>query len=264
MFNKLQQWLLKLIGSRFSSVSIIMVLGFLCYYFNISAATLFEWYHGDISKLTVALSVGALVSLYISADLIMSRLKHIGDKVDHHDEVFNSAASINEDNKKNLKVVLKKIDSIIQELGNTSNVVIILIQQSIYLVRPSIDIVASQYLGLSGTLNDLQKQALRKHIDNEKIKFIRNMSYFVTRFFDPDLRTTMFNQMIKTSIDKAFERCYDGLVEILDNGDPDYVSKLSKVRIVEDQIVQDLLKGVLNIDYDMIDPKFKSRMPVDL
>ena len=264
MFNKLQQWLLKLIGSRFSSVSIIMVLGFLCYYFNISAATLFEWYHGDISKLTVALSVGALVSLYISADLIMSRLKHIGDKVDHHDEIFNSAASINEDNKKNLKVVLKKIDSIIQELGNTSNVVIILIQQSIYLVRPSIDIVASQYLGLSGTLNDLQKQALRKHIDNEKIKFIRNMSYFVTRFFDPDLRTTMFNQMIKISIDKAFERCYDGLVEILDNGDNDYASKLSKVRIVEDQIVQDLLKGVLNIDYDMIDPKFKSRMPVDL
>lgn len=264
MFNKLQQWLLKLIGSRFSSVSIIMVLGFLCYYFNISAATLFEWYHGDISKLTVALSIGALVSLYISADLIMSRLKHIGDKVDHHDEVFNSAASINEDNKKNLKVVLKKIDSIIQELGNTSNVVIILIQQSIYLVRPSIDIVASQYLGLSGTLNDLQKQALRKHIDNEKIKFIRNMSYFVTRFFDPDLRTTMFNQMIKTSIDKSFERCYDSLVEILDNGDTDYVSKLSKVRIVEDHIVQDLLKGVLNIDYDMIDPKFKSRMPVDL
>ena len=264
MFNKLQQWLLKLIGSRFSSVSIIMVLGFLCYYFNISAATLFEWYHGDTSKLTVALSIGALVSLYISADLIMSRLKHIGDKVDRHDEIFNNAASINKANKENLETVIKKIDSIMQELGNTSNVVIILIQQSIYLVRPSIDIVASQYLSLTEPLNDLQKQALKKHVDNEKIKFIRNMSYFVTRFFDPDLRTTMFNQMIKTSIDKAFERCYDGLVTGLNKEGSDYASKLSEVRVVEDRVVQDLLKGVLNIDYDMIDPKFKSRMPVDL
>ena len=264
MFNKLQQWLLKLIGSRFSSVSIIMVLGFLCYYFNISAATLFEWYHGDTSKLTVALSIGALVSLYISADLIMSRLKHIGDKVDRHDEIFNNAASINKANKENLETVIKKIDSIMQELGNTSNVVIILIQQSIYLVRPSIDIVASQYLSLTEPLNDLQKQALKKHVDNEKIKFIRNMSYFVTRFFDPDLRTTMFNQMIKTSIDKAFERCYDGLVTGLNKEGSDYASKLSEVRVIEDRFVQDLLKGVLNIDYDMIDPKFKSRMPVDL
>lgn len=264
MFNKLQQWLLKLIGSRFSSVSIIMVLGFLCYYFNISATTIFEWYQGDINKLIVALGIAMLVTLYISVDLVMTRLKHISDKVDTHDESFSDSEKISKESRTILSDILKSIKRIIRELGNTSNVVIILIQQSIYLVKPAIDILACQYLDINVNLNDLQKQALHKHVDCEKVKFIRNMSYFVTRFFDPDLRTTMFNGMIKASIDKSFDRCYNSLVEVLDNPELDYSSKLSGVRVVEDNLVQDLMKGVLNIDYDMIDPKFKSKMPVDL
>lgn len=264
MFNKVQQFLLKLIGSRFSSVSIIMVLGFLCYYFNISASTLFSWYQGDVPKLVAVIGIGTLIALTISVDLIMSKLSNIYKKVEEHDATFNSSENIAKANKKSIKNILKSIKRIIRELGNTSNVVIILIQQSIYLVKPSIDILASQYLSMTVNLNDLQKQALQKHVDCEKVKFIRNMSYFVTRFFDPDLRTTMFNQMIKTSIDKAFDRCYNGLVEALDNPLLDYSTKMSNVRIVEDKLVQDLMKGVLNIDYDMVDPKFKSKKPVDL
>ena len=264
MFNKLQQWLLKLISQRFSSVAIIMVLGFLCYYLNISASTIFEWYHGDILKLLAALDIGILISLVISMDLIMSKLTSIYSKVENHDITFSTAENLSKANKKALKEIFKKIKRILKELGNSSNVVILLIQQSIYLVKPSIDILSSQYLDLNIHLNDLQKQALQKHVDSEKVKFIRNMSYFVTRFFDPDLRTTMFNQMIKASIDKSFNRCYTGLVEVLDNVDLDYAARLSRVRTVEDQLVQDLMKGVLNIDYDMIDPKFKSKKPVEL
>ena len=260
MFNRIQQWLLKIISTRFSSVSIIMVLGFLCYYFDISAATLFSWYKGDVHKLVSVICVGTLVALYISADLIMTKLRDIYNKVEYHDNVFSEASGINKDNQSKIKVIIEKIDSIIQELGNTSKVVIILIQQSIYLTRPSIDIVASQYIDHAEPLNELEKQALYKHVDNEKIKFIQTMSYFVTRFFDSNLRTTMFNSMIKVAIDKGFERCYNNLALLLSKPNLDYATKLAEIRKIEDQLVQDLLKGVLNIDYDMIDPKFKSDM----
>lgn len=264
MFNKIQQWLLKLISSRFSSVSIVMVLGFLCYYFDISATTLFSWYQGDVHKLVAVICIGILIALAISVDILMTSFKKISDRVDKHDFTFDSIEKIAKENKGTLTDIFSKIKHIINELGNTSNVVIILIQQSIYLVKPSIDILACQYLSMNTNLNELQKQALHKHVDGEKVKFIRNMSYFVTRFFDPDLRTTMFNQMIKTSIDKSFDRCYVGLLGVLDKPELDYSARLAGVRVVEDQLVQDLMKGVLNIDYDMIDPKFKSRMPVDL